>query len=141
LFSKFKGVHASAGASVAGQEIVRACDHVQPLTAEQLDAWNRQREEDAFKRGILYYPAYVDDFLIGLEWKDTKCLGPGGWLSDPVMNFYTKVLERREDVTLGERGGKEFANKFMFLDTFVYSILTMGTSKEVRGLFFESLDF
>jgi Ulp1 family protease len=141
LFSKFKGVHASTGASVAGQEIVRARDHVQLLTAEELAARNRQREADAFKMGILYYPEYVDDFLIGLEWNNTNCLGPGGWLSDPVMSFYTKLLERGEDVTLGERAGKEFADKFMFLDTFVYSILRMGTSKEVRGLVFESLDF
>lgn len=91
--------------------------------------------------GILYYPEYVDDFSIGLEWKDTNCVGPGGWLSDPVMSFYINILQRGEDVTLKERAGKEFADKFMFLDTFVYSILTMGTLKEVRGLVFESLDF
>jgi hypothetical protein len=94
---KFKGMHASAGASVVeGHHIIRSHDQVQPLTAEERAARDMVRAEEALKQGILYMDSVV------LKWTDMDCLKPGGWLTDKVMEFYTKFFDRGEDVTLGK---------------------------------------
>jgi Ulp1 family protease len=93
------------------------------------------RAAEALKQGIIYCPSYLDLDSIGLKWKDLDCLNPGGWLTDKVMGFYTKYLERGEDITLG-KSRKELLEQFMFVNTFVYTKLRTGNEKEVREFFF-----
>jgi hypothetical protein len=58
---KFKGVHASAGASVMEGFEDKSSDHqVQAPTGEKKAAHDKVRAAEPLRRGIIYYPSYLD---------------------------------------------------------------------------------
>jgi hypothetical protein len=72
---KFKGVHASTGASIVeGHQIIRSDHQVQAPTAEERAAQDMVRAAEALKQGIIYYPSYSKLDSIRLKWKDLDCL-------------------------------------------------------------------
>jgi hypothetical protein len=58
---KFKGVHASAGASIVEGFDDKSSDHqVQATTAQEKAAQDKVRAAEALKQGVRFYPSYLD---------------------------------------------------------------------------------